>query len=365
MVLRKLWFLLICFIINLYQQKVKSQQQTSICLPDSRYPIPCSGQKYLLVECSSGLANRLRILAPFMYIASEVYKDTILVFVWDINNECPGHFLDVFEPLQGVHFISSKDKPFYLNNATKVYEKSSLHWNVIFDMYEKHIPNNKFLRRRNKFLREFILHESYFKIIPKPHIWKKIKDFVVQNNVCNGTSVHIRKTDLLGTLSDRQRYRLQTNEIYFKFVDSFPSLPVYVASDNAESQEEFVKRYGATKVLFYEKISTSSQVHISRHQQLLSLFTNNNATTATSTTTLNKLVSVSNNRIDTTSATNNSSSVLPESYRYTSLELTVIDMFIAAHASHYKGTLYSSMSELIATLSYVGIREKNWCPDNE
>lgn len=339
-------------------QKVSSQVT---CTPDARYPIPCSGQKYLLVECSSGLANRLRMLAPFMYIASEVYKDTILVFVWDVNNECPGHFLDVFQPLTGVHFINSNDKPYYISNATKVYEKSSLHWNVIFDMYEQQIPNNKFLRRRNKFLREFILHESYFKILPKPDIWTKIKTFVEQNNVCNGTSVHIRKTDLLGTLSERQRFRLQTNDVFFKFVDSFPAhLPVYVASDNAASQEEFVTRYGSKKVLFYEKISTSSLDHQRRHQQLVSTFTGNSTTT---TVTSAAIKEVKNNSM------NNSLSLadmtMPESYRYTTLEHTVIDMFIAAHASHYKGTPYSSMSELIATLSYVGIREKNWCPGNE
>ncbi len=53
--------------------------------------------------------------------------------------------------------------------------------------------------------------------------------------------------------------------------------------------------------------------------------------------------------------------VTAEDHRYTTLENTVIDIVIAAHARQFKPAIFSSMSELVSTMSSVGKRDRGWC----
>ena len=52
---------------------------------------------------------------------------------------------------------------------------------------------------------------------------------------------------------------------------------------------------------------------------------------------------------------------LAEDHRYTTLQNTLIDVLIAAHAHHFKPASFSSLSELVSTFSHIGKRDRGWC----
>lgn len=70
---------------------------------------------YILAECTSGLSNRLRVLAAYMYVA-EFKFNAKLAFIWDVNSACPGNFHPTYElvvrttyclAMQSVHHCTS------------------------------------------------------------------------------------------------------------------------------------------------------------------------------------------------------------------------------------------------------------------
>src|SRR5689334_19076191 len=80
--------------------------------------------KFIIAECNAGMANRLRALAYFMFYAHDQYDGSSLVFVWDVNAPCPGHFLDIYEPIPNVHFITTKDRKEYEAKAAVVFNNT-------------------------------------------------------------------------------------------------------------------------------------------------------------------------------------------------------------------------------------------------
>ena len=47
--------------------------------------------------------------------------------------------------------------------------------------------------------------------------------------------------------------------------------------------------------------------------------------------------------------------------RHTSLEHTIIDVIIAAHAKNFHPTSFSSLSDLVSIFSSVGKKQWGWC----
>ena len=85
-----------------------------------RYPtLTCfnsnsSSGGYIIAGCDGGLANRLRVLAAYIHIAKYNYKSE-LMFIWDVNSACPGHFLQIFEPIEGVIFAHNSSRSVFGN----------------------------------------------------------------------------------------------------------------------------------------------------------------------------------------------------------------------------------------------------------
>jgi hypothetical protein len=52
---------------------------------------------------------------------------------------------------------------------------------------------------------------------------------------------------------------------------------------------------------------------------------------------------------------------MAEDHRYTTLEHTLVDVLIAAHAKDFKPALYSSLSDLVTLFAQIGKRERRWC----
>ena len=61
---------------------------------------------YILAESNGGLSNRLRVLASYIHVGQANYAGAHLVFIWDVNQACPGHFLEVFKPIPGNYFFN-------------------------------------------------------------------------------------------------------------------------------------------------------------------------------------------------------------------------------------------------------------------
>lgn len=72
-------------------------------------PLPFPGDMPpLVVMATDGLANRLRVVLSFAFIACE--RSRPLVVYWPTNSVCPGQFMDAFEPLPGVTFVEDMAK---------------------------------------------------------------------------------------------------------------------------------------------------------------------------------------------------------------------------------------------------------------
>jgi len=70
-----------------------------------------------------------------------------------------------------------------------------------------------------------------------------VDNFITFNNIKNGISIHIRLTDF-ATDKNRTDIILAPYEKWYKFIDSFPrNTPVFLATDNADTQNTFMSKY--------------------------------------------------------------------------------------------------------------------------
>lgn len=301
-------------------QKVQADNPTSIVQP---YAGPDPG--YIIAESDGGLSNRLRVMASYMHIAEAKFEGAHLVFVWDKNEACPGHFLSIFEPIPNLVFATNSSRYVLDKHAKIVFENSYAVMSWIFQM--NGIPKN-----RGGFPSwKQIEHTQYSKYKPTREVMTKVKSFVDKHDICNASAMHLRLTDLDKIMGERKRLNIHS---YFQFVESRPKEePVYVLTDNPETQALLLSKYGPEKILFYEKIAP-----LEKQQKLYISSTNSSA-------------DILRDATDT----------LPSEHRFTNLEHTLIDVLIAAHAKEFKGSGYSSLTELVNMFDYIGKHDRGWC----
>ena len=202
----------------------------------------------------AGLCNRLRVLFSYLKIANDQNK-TLNVF-WVESAACNGFFLDVFMPIPNVNFV--KEKPTYID-------------------YAGYTPAVKLTKN------------DYVSLIPTNDINSLILDTTIYKDY---NAMHIRRTDHTKYVQQKQKI---TNDVVFEnFVDA-SNLPVYLACDNRDTQQQFLAKY-PDKVFINREISRSP----------------------------NK--------------------------RQTSLVDAVIDLFMCVKSKKFLGTNYSSYSDLIKLL---------------
>jgi hypothetical protein len=153
-------------------------------------PIEGPDPGYIIAESDGGLSNRLRVLAAYMWVAKARYNNSHLVFIWDVNDACPGHFLQVFEPIPTVVFATNSSRYVLDKNAKQNYENSLAVFTWTLQMND--IPKNRF---------GFptwgqIEYNMYSRFIPTNVIMVAVEDFVYKHNICNSSAMHIRVTDL-------------------------------------------------------------------------------------------------------------------------------------------------------------------------
>ena len=310
---------------------------TSIVKP---YDGPDPG--YILAESDGGLSNRLRVMAAYMYIGEAKYGGAHLVFVWDVNTACPGHFLEVFQPIPTVVFANNASRYVLDKHAKIVYENSMAVIPWIFTM--NNIPKNKFGQPSWG----QIERNMYSRYWPSVRVMQVVREFVERHNICASSAMHLRLTDMTTHLS-RKKKAVNINS-YFDFVESRPAgEAVFLLTDNPDSQRLFLEKFGEQKILVYQRIAPAAQ-----QKHLL-------ATAGVSPTVKFTGGVSSMQHMDVAPSALHPNGSLPGDHRFTSLEHALIDILIAAHSKTFKAAAFSSLSDLVHTFKDIGKRDRGWC----
>jgi len=290
---------------------------------------------YILAESDGGLSNRLRVLAAYMYIAEAKFDGAHLVFVWDVNEACPGHFLQIFELIPHVVFATNSSRYVLDKRAKIVYENS---WAVFtWTLSMNNIPKAKFGHPSWT----QIEYNMYSRYAPTREVMAKVTAFVRQHRMCEASAMHLRMTDLSQHLAKKRK--VVNIKSYFDFVESRPKdEPVYLLTDNPDSQRLFLDKYGPQKILVYSVIAGHDR------QEAIRLNTYRPAN-ATGDTADRRRLSAAGKK------------GLADDHRFTSIEHTLIDVLIAAHSKTFKPGIYSSLSDLVHMFARIGKKDRGWC----
>jgi len=204
-----------------------------------------------------GLCNCLRVV--FSWYQYAILQNLELNVIWKKTNECPGFFIDYFEPIPNVHFNKSVEKNVKIN-----YSGGQRH------------PSHKPL---------------YSKLKLKPYLFNIILNKL---NILNKKyiSVHIRRTDHIRLAKKVKNYTC--DKMFFNFIDKTDN-NIYIATDNKHTYNQFKLKY-------------SNRIKFDYHK------------------TINKCL------------------------RKTSLQDAIIDIYMCVYSDNFKGSSFSSFSDLIIKL---------------
>ena len=217
-----------------------------------------------VILSGAGMCNKLRVTLAHQIIAARQGRP--LVVVWRAMENCPGRFADCFEPLQDVTFVD---------------DNLPLELICEFSSSDCH-PSIKGTADETR---------MYLNLIPRPRIRAAVD---INVNVLGGpfVAVHIRRTDhhiCADECGDQE---------FFRFLKLHATLPIFVATDNADTQKELLARFG-DRVRAIKRIEANDRL------------------------------------------------------RQTSLEDAVIDIFTCVQALVFKGSPYSTFSDTIHHLRIV------------
>jgi hypothetical protein len=166
-------------------------------------------EPYITVKAKSGLSNKIRVILSYLYRANK--EDKKLKVIWIVDDECPEEYSNLFEPIENMTVIST---------------------NTNYD-YATWEPDNI----------EYI-NNNYLKLLkPLPQIQTIIDSN--KNELGNKyISCHVRRTDALSHFV----HKIKFNKEYMNFIDSYdnhnPKMKIYLATDNKETQDKFLDKYG-------------------------------------------------------------------------------------------------------------------------
>ena len=182
-----------------------------------------------------------------------------------------------------------------------------------------------------------IEHDMYRRFRPTAAVMAKVGSFVRTHDMCGCVAMHIRLTDLA---DDMRRKNKHVNvQSYLDYVDALPAdSKVYLMTDNADTQRLFLDKYGSQRILVHSPIAAVVRgLPRGSDEPRDALLTNGTAPSLAS---------------------------LPADTRHTSLEHTLVDVLIAAHAREFKPAMYSSLSDVVRLYSGIGRQDWGWCSDS-
>jgi hypothetical protein len=171
-------------------------------------------KEYITVGALAGLNNRIQVILSYLYQARNEGKK--LKVVWIIDEQCPGKFDDLFEPI---------------DNVTILYDEIN---DSLYD-YKNWDKSNM----------DYINKNYYALLKPKVNIQVNIDDMkqLLSFNSKDYISCHIRRTDAL----THKWYKLhvKSDDEYISFINSCPiNNKIYIATDCKLTQQKFVSIYG-------------------------------------------------------------------------------------------------------------------------
>ncbi len=326
--------------------------------------------RYIIAGSDAGMSNRLRALFAYCAIAHTIYNKAQLLFVWDVNDACPGHFLSVFQPLPNVTFISSMDRENFANHAMAVFNNTRETFDQILYDHEM----NFYIKKRYFFDLQLV----YYRLLqPTVEVENIVSSFVIDHGLCNMTAVHVRRTDLWDTLSHRIR---TAQDAYFRWLDEHTesNSSIFLLTDNPQTQKDFFARYGLPRVLVYANITSeddfriatlneSSASHVMPHNELQKRreigrflkkrYRFNLAQAGGSGVGQSGALFLTSSAIS--GSMKGTKSRISTEKRFTGLQHAVVDIFIAAHCWQFRPTTFSSVSDLVKLLSFM--HRWHWC----
>lgn len=177
------------------------------------------------VLCINGLCDRLAMV--FSYFKKAKKNKEELTVCWPIDKNCNGHFLDIFEPVNGIKFTDNPKNPDFHG------------WYPL----EEFNPKKQFI---------------YDDLRLKKNIDQKITD--LRKSMGNYIAVHVRRTDKLDPLIAPWFKNIENDE-FFSFIDNQKKdyNKIFLACDCRETQNEFEENYG-DKISYYSKITPSDSL---------------------------------------------------------------------------------------------------------
>ena len=161
------------------------------------------------VKPTGGLCNYLRVVFSYWLYCKKTNQR--LVVLWIPTDECPGFFLDYFQPLEGVTFIEAFEPGIFVSY-------SGNRWHPDYNPYKMFI---------------------YDGLKPLNYIQNEINEKV--DYMGHYIAVHIRRTDHSDLAIVNHSF---TQDIDFiDFIKEFPAHNVYIATDNRDTQDDFVARF--------------------------------------------------------------------------------------------------------------------------
>jgi hypothetical protein len=190
------------------------------------------------VKPTGGLCNYLRVV--FSYWIHCKASNLNLIVLWTITEECPGFFLDFFEPLEGVSFIKEW-------NPTLFISYQGNRWHPNYNPYEQFIYKGlQLLPTMNHILE---------------HRRLLLGDYV---------ALHIRRTDHTYLAQIHNSYT--DDQEFTEFVKKYPNQTVYLSTDNRQTQEDYMAMF-PNKIKYIQWIEPSESLRqTTLEEAILDLF---------------------------------------------------------------------------------------------
>lgn len=243
--------------------------------------VPSAPKPVSVVASCGGLCNQLRVVLSYRIAAQKAGRH--LYVKWSVCTACPAiDFNSLLEPIEGVDVCDTlldlpecyrfgRSPDMMITGYT-----ASTHISVLGTPTET---------------------QMYNVLRPLPSLQAKVDETV---RACGPQfiALHIRRTD--------HNFGNQTSdESFFAFVDANPELPIFLATDNSETQSQFTARYGSRlRVLEAIQTPSTNQPHLRRKSEV----------------------------------------------RHTPLDHAVVDLFTCVAATVFKGSYFSSFSDTIMRL---------------
>ena len=185
-----------------------------------------------------GLCNYLRVV--FSYYEYARQNNIELNVIWISTPECPGFFLDYFEPVPHINFINFKLEDQIPN--------INCHY-IGFSIKGGYPPKYENLKLKTS-LKKCILTKV---------------DILNKNYI----SVHIRRTDHIMGAKKNNCYT--DDEEFIKFLNS-SNKNIYIATDNEITYNKFKSLYNGRIKFNYHKTNNNKVRHTSLHDAIIDMY---------------------------------------------------------------------------------------------